>query len=545
MPLSSTGDPLNTTREPLSSTGKPLNTAGEPLNTGGEQWSQLRKLRCNKVKLISAIVRKDLCQTPRHGLRLMIGLSIVLLLLGMFLFSSARTEFEKRGTPDWTGEFILSDPNETKELHVEISAEVLTGEAPFNISLTSAVTGGRAPYSFSWDLGDGNVSELENVSHVYLLPRDYEIVLTVEDSSANASGGDGGGSGEDGDGNGNENENGNGKENEKAESQPLRILVTEAGGGGGEVLRASISSNITQGSAPARIRFFSAVVGGVVGNGTYTYSWDFGEGNTSNLADPEFSYVKNGEYTVVLTVEDDSGNASISNTINITLEKDEEGGVPFNLLEVTFGFAVLVTMFLLPVAFSGGYNHEVKKGTIRTLVTYPVGVLGITLSKLIYTGIAGLLITGFVFYLPVQQVEKSPEDVAFIFLSAYFLTLMLIALGACAANALALFARRMYIRPPTLPYLLVILSFLFTRTIVKGIATFLEMLGMDIDPDSVVQGFEPIISLSPYHNGGAFLSQHFDGPGSYNEIVVYAYVILILLGVLISSRVFPNVYEKE
>ena len=462
----------------------------------------------------------------------MIGFSILLLLLGMFLFSSARTEFEKRGTPDWTGELILSDPDETEELHVEISAEELTGETPFTISLTSAVTGGRAPYSFSWDLGDGNVSEMENVSHVYLLPRDYEIVLTVEDSSANASGGDGGG-------------DENGEENRKAESQPLRILVTDAGGGGGEVLQAAISSNITQGSVPARIRFFSAVVGGVAGNGTYTYSWDFGEGNTSNLADPEFTYVKNGEYTAVLTVEDDSGNASVSNTINITLEKDEDGGVPFNLLEVTFGFAVLVTMFLLPVAFSGGYNHEMKKGTIRTLVTYPVGVLGITVSKLIYTAIAGILITGFVFYLPVQQVEKSPEDVALIFLSAYFLTLMLITLGAFTANALALFTRRMYVRPPTLPFFLVILSFVFTRTVIKGIATFLEMLGMDIDPDSVVQGFDPVISMSPYHNGGAFLSQHFDGPGSYNEIVVFSYFILILLGIVLSSRVFPNVYEKE
>ena len=121
----------------------------------------------------------------------------------------------------------------------------------------------------------------------------------------------------------------------------------------------------------------------------------------------------------------------------------------------------------------------------------------------------------------------------------------MIALGAFTANALALLTRRMYVRPTTLPYLIVILSFLFTRSIIKGIASFLKLLGTNIDPDSVVDGFNPIISLSPYHNGGAFLSQYFDGPGSYNEVVVFAYGILLILGIVLSSRVFPNVYEKE
>lgn len=37
---------------------------------------------------------------------------------------------------------------------------------------------------------------------------------------------------------------------------------------------------------------------------TLTYSWDFGDGNTSTEQNPEHTYVEEGSYTVVLTVSD-------------------------------------------------------------------------------------------------------------------------------------------------------------------------------------------------------------------------------------------------
>ena len=37
--------------------------------------------------------------------------------------------------------------------------------------------------TYFWDFGDGNTSTLENPIHVYQSPGDYEVTLTVTDST--------------------------------------------------------------------------------------------------------------------------------------------------------------------------------------------------------------------------------------------------------------------------------------------------------------------------------------------------------------------------
>ena len=53
------------------------------------------------------------------------------------------------------------------------------------------------------------------------------------------------------------------------------------------------------------IRFFGEVAGGFI---PYSFTWDFGDGNTSTEANPVHSYGTTGFYTVTLTVTDDRGN---------------------------------------------------------------------------------------------------------------------------------------------------------------------------------------------------------------------------------------------
>ena len=52
---------------------------------------------------------------------------------------------------------------------------------------------------------------------------------------------------------------------------------------------------------------FSSQVGG--GFPPYSYSWDFGDGKTSNDASPLHKYRGSGEYSITLTVTDDRGNS--------------------------------------------------------------------------------------------------------------------------------------------------------------------------------------------------------------------------------------------
>lgn len=223
----------------------------------------------------------------------------------------------------------------------------------------------------------------------------------------------------------------------------------------------------------------------------------------------------------------------------------EESSMPFTLLEMTFGYAVLVTMIFISVAFATGYNHEMKKGTVRTLLCYPIGVLGVTVAKLLYAALAGLIFAGIAFFLPTLGIGKPVGEVLLVFLTAYILSLATVTMGVFIANILILTTRRMYIRPTSLPFLLVVFSLLFTRNVLKGLTWFLHLLGMNINPDSFAKSMEPLTNLSPYHQGGAFLSVYLGGSGSPMPLIFLVYATLLVLAILLSTRLYPSIYEKE
>jgi PKD repeat protein len=72
-----------------------------------------------------------------------------------------------------------------EELFVGIksSAQYSQGET---ISFTSTVGGGRGPYSYSWDFGDGIVSSTQNPQHIYENSGTYIVSLTVTDAQSNS-----------------------------------------------------------------------------------------------------------------------------------------------------------------------------------------------------------------------------------------------------------------------------------------------------------------------------------------------------------------------
>jgi len=81
----------------------------------------------------------------------------------------------------------------------------------------------------------------------------------------------------------------------------------------------------TSGIAPFTVRFFDHSAA------EFSRLWNFGDGGTSTLPDPEHTYANPGSYTVALTAYDQTGTISDTKTIpNCIVVSSEGGGLPYS-----------------------------------------------------------------------------------------------------------------------------------------------------------------------------------------------------------------------
>ena len=140
-----------------------------------------------------------------------------------------------------------------------------------NYSFTNFSTGN---YSLmDWNFGDGISSSLTNPNHAFLTNGSYTVVLAIADSSILTG-------------------------SSCIDYHYATINVTGVSAplqcNAGFVMYPDTSSNdIT-------------VVNSSTGN-NLTYSWDFGDGNTSNIQNPSHTYTSQGTYYLCLTIDDGNG----------------------------------------------------------------------------------------------------------------------------------------------------------------------------------------------------------------------------------------------
>jgi PKD repeat protein len=64
------------------------------------------------------------------------------------------------------------------------SADVTSGHPPLTVNFTGSAAGGSAPYTYSWDFGDGSPRDSsQNPSHTYTTTGSFSVRLTVQDSA--------------------------------------------------------------------------------------------------------------------------------------------------------------------------------------------------------------------------------------------------------------------------------------------------------------------------------------------------------------------------
>ena len=455
-----------------------------------------------RVQPVLAIVRRDLRQIHRHGLPTLLVLTVLLLFLGIIGFSIAGSTLRQIGVPPWTGGIGGGDP-----LRVNAEASVTSGLAPLSVGFTANTIGGVEPFNVSWTLGDGNRSFVAAPNYVYPNAGVYDVLLAVQNA-----GGD------------------------EPVRSTLRII---AYGPGPWPLQVGIGANRTAGRDSLAVSFTATVVGG--NPSAYTYFWEFGDGQNSTAVNPSHVFGPADDVQRVKLTVREGTNVSMSNEVHVSVDRVGGESLPINLLDFVYGYMVLVTMILLPIAFSSNYGGEMKKGTVRALTLYPVGVLEVTVAKLLYAAIAGFLFSFPISVLPPMGIGKPAGDVLGIYAVAYLFSFGIVAVAAFTANLLCYFTKRMYLKPTLMPWLFVLYGFFLTSRIFGFLMGFLAGPGAA----GAVAGAAPLITFSPYHQGGLLLSGALGGPGSPDWVVFLIPVLLLVAGVWFSRKLYPDVYEKE
>ncbi|MDY6862682.1 MAG: PKD domain-containing protein [Thermodesulfobacteriota bacterium] len=153
----------------------------------------------------------------------------------------------------------------TSDFYADFTASPLTGPAPLTVKFTD--NSSPEATSWSWNFGDGNISSEQNPTNIYTDAGSYTVTLTVI-----------------------------GPDGTDIKTRANYITVTYP------ALKADFSGTPTSGTVPLSVSFTDISTG----NPT-SWSWNFGDGNTSLVQNPTNIYTDAGSYTVTLTVAGPGG----------------------------------------------------------------------------------------------------------------------------------------------------------------------------------------------------------------------------------------------
>ena len=189
------------------------------------------------------------------------------------------------------------------------TADIYSGEAPIMVNLTgSASIDDTGITAYNWEFGDGNISNEVDPSHEFQEPGVYTVTLTVSDADGLES------------------------------TDQLDITVNAPNAAPQAVATADVYS----GESPLMVNFTGSV--STDDTGITSYNWEFGDGNTSNEADPSHEFQEPGMYKVTLTVSDAEGLES-TNQLDITVNQPNAAPQAAATADIYSGEAPLMVNF--------------------------------------------------------------------------------------------------------------------------------------------------------------------------------------------------------
>jgi PKD repeat protein len=137
--------------------------------------------------------------------------------------------------------------------------------------LTNTSTGGTAPFTYLWDLNDGNLAYTKDVTHTYAASGEHDVTLVVTDAKGCVS---------------------------HANTKQIYI-------GAKPVASFNIITNTSNGNS------YTFISTSTISGGWLNYYWDFGNGTSSTLVNPSVTFTP-GTYTIKLIA---TGNFGCSDTV--------------------------------------------------------------------------------------------------------------------------------------------------------------------------------------------------------------------------------------
>jgi len=165
------------------------------------------------------------------------------------------------------------------------TSDFYPGPAPLRVTFSCQSTG--IITEWLWDFGDGGTSTEQNPSYTYYESGLYTVTLTVTGPGGSSS---------------------------------KQDYIDVGYSGGGQPV-AMFHADMTEAPASHTFQFTDDSTGDIT-----TWSWDFGDGSSSNQQHPSHTYAYPGNYTVSLTVYGPTG--SDTTTIAITVTSGGGGGGP-------------------------------------------------------------------------------------------------------------------------------------------------------------------------------------------------------------------------
>jgi PKD repeat protein len=158
-----------------------------------------------------------------------------------------------------------------EELRAQLDVHPTEGHAPLEISYSCSASGGKEPYSYSINFGDGTGSNDPQGTHTYHTPGEYTVRCIVMDYSGQAA------------------------------SVSSHVRVDEKKDFTGIELNIYPES----GFAPLEVQYWCYASGG---NYPIEYTVTFGDGTSSNEKDGSKTYHEPGDYTIRCTARDAKSN---------------------------------------------------------------------------------------------------------------------------------------------------------------------------------------------------------------------------------------------